>query len=300
MKLIVPVSACLSVPTEFRQAFKVLGQRAQVGAEWVYIDKNRIDAFQAKQNASMRFSAIALGELVQWLDRLEGAEEIVLLSPTSNFDATPYANLISSILHQKAQIFTCSFNCYGHALAFLLQGAVSFVRKYNPSAAQLTLFVDALNDSVKSYLVCCRAQAFEPTLTTTQIAFSGLYDLVWRSASTLVSPTQLPVWCSTRFAPTLYQASALGWQLCAFSKLGASVTANGDKNLLVWVDEQAGAPYVQSVVHHYRQLGFSKQNILCNPLNYVSRTFPKQFALVTVTPNKASIERMSNWVLRYQ
>ncbi len=280
MQLVAPVSTCLEVSAKSRHNLRVLGQYAKQKKNWVYLNGRSIDGYQAQsQKPQLQLQPVALGDLVARLETLAPPDPIVLLTSSPSFDTTPYDNLVRSLIHHDPPVYICTLNCYGHALAYMVEGVLRFVHEQAPSPQQLTLFVEALNNAVNSFIVCPRAAEFEPEL--------GAVNRLWSRL--------------TR-ATAVYQAQNGGWSRSSLEAIGRTVErAEQDKrgSMLVWVDSRQDSTHAQRTVQQLQSWGWPEKWIVHHPLHHVSRTFPSRFALITIAPRRAAIEQIGNLIMRW-
>ncbi len=280
MQLVAPVSTCLEVPAKSRHNLRVLGQYAKQKKNWAYLNARYIDGYQAQsKKPQLQLQPVALGDLVARLETLAPPDPIVLLTSSPSFDTTPYDNLVRSLIHHDPPVYICTLNCYGHVLAYMVEGVLQFVQEQSPSPQQLTLFVEALNKALDSFIVCPRAAEFEPDLG---------------GASRL--------WSSLRRSTTVYHAQDGGWSRSKAEAIGRAVERGEQEkrgSVLVWVDSRQDKTYAQRTVKQLRGWGWPDEWIIHHPLHHVSRTFPARFALVTVAPRRAGIQQIGDLIMRW-
>jgi len=127
---------------------------------------------------------------------------------------------------------------------------------------------------------------------------SRLFDDLWRYSAPIWTKLPAKGGLVDRLLPSAYRAEELGWQLYNFKAIEDVIATAIVEDQLAWVDIQQGAAYAQRIIRRLHRLKDAPKRLITNQLNYVSRTFPEKFALVTITPNKAKIEKMSAWILR--
>ncbi|MCE7980735.1 MAG: hypothetical protein DYG89_06040 [Caldilinea sp. CFX5] len=268
------------MPGDLRRDLWIIPQKVKIGSEFFYIDKHRIDdlySLYSKYNQPARFYPVSLGEIVRRLDKFADQEEIVLLIPGSNFDATPYANLVQGVIPENTRLYTCTFNCYGHALAYLLQGALHFINTSQPSVQQIKLYVDSVNESLHSFLFSNRTRLFEPNL-----AF-------W-----------LELWSKISQQPAIYQSHALHWRISNRKSITKAIARSLGDGVRVWIESHHGSKHARMMVRYLQEKKFDQKQLATKELRYASRSLPDTFSLVTITPNKTHLEQIGQRVQRWQ
>ena len=277
MRIVVPASICIDLPSELRQPLWIIPQKVRIGSEFFYIDKHRIDDLYTKYNQPARFYPIPLGEIVRRLDKFDEEQAIVLLIPSVNFDATPYANLVQGVAPNNTRLYTCTFNCYGHALAYLLQGTLQFINTCQPSVQQLVLYVEAINEALQSFIFCNRTQILEPNL-----AF-------WRQ-----------LWSKFGQQPMIYQAQSLHWHTSNRKMITKAIARSLNDGVRIWIESHQGSNHAHTFVRYLQEKKFDQKQIATKELRYASRSLPDSFSLVTLTPNKMHLEQIGQRVQRWQ
>lgn len=282
MQILVPISAYFGTAPHFQAQLTPLSQMIAAHKQPVRLDETNINLLRFKQDKKgrkkpVRLMPIPLGQILTEIERLPNTQDTLLLVPSHNFDAAPYNNMVQSVLYRHPGLQTCTLNCYGSALSYMVQGLVSFCNHHEPSAPQLALFADKLNELVQTYVVCPHSPIFEPTI----------HPVIGWTASLLrrnrIYRSDMPTW-----EPT--QVRAIGQRLQEGSLAECKV----------WIDSHDGSSHARWVAKQFNRWGLPEELLVINKLHHTSRSFPRRFALVTITPNKKKVKQLAGWALRWE
>ena len=276
MKIVVPVSACIGLPQQFSKEVWVIGQSAQAGTRQIFLDQHILSTVALKKGEIVRFRPVSLDGVVARLNELTIAEDILLLSSTASFDASAYSHIVQSIFPDRRRIYTCTLNCYGHALAYILQRVLMFVQQHGPSTAQVVLFIEGLNKNIRSFAACARSPILEPNLNPL---------LAWGQN-----------WVKGDY---IYQAEGEGWRRQRLDTVSESIASLPVEHVLAWVDSRHGEAYWPRLAKQLQRSGLSSESVIRNELQHVSRRLPQGFLFLTITPDQSSVEQLGRQVMRY-
>jgi len=242
----------------------------------------RLDAenywrFKLKGKRPIRLEPVALSETLVELGDVGSNQETVLLIPTSNFDATPYDNIVQAILYRNHRLHATTLNCYGSALAYLTEGIVSYCQRHHPTPEQLVLFVESLRDHLHAYVICPQSTLLEPTVHPLRAFVATLFGL-----------------------SSVYQSDALAWKRLTMNHIGQALKQHALSDCHVWIDSHNSERYAKQMRTQLKKWRVADQHIVCNQLPHTSTSFPHKFALVTIAPNKQKIKTLAEWSLRWQ
>lgn len=277
MRIVVPISTYFNVSTRFQSHLTALPQMLENGEGRGRLDAQSYKQLKSKKGQTVRLQPVSLDETLAQIedDSLRG--QTVLLIPTSNFDATPYNNIVQAITYRNQSLQTATLDGYGSALAYLTEGIVSYCQQHRPTAEQVTLFVDALQMHLHSFVVCPRSKIFEPTLNPFLAFAANLLRL-----------------------PTVYGSDALAWKRSSIAHVGQTIKQQKLSNCQVWIDTHNGERTATKIIKQLKGWGLTEKQMTRNPLLHTSTSFPKRFALVTVAPNKQKVKALANWSLRWR
>ena len=226
---------------------------------------------------TMRLQPVALNETIAELDGAQTETETVLLIPSSNFDATPYNNVVQAILYRNSALQAATLDCYGSALTYLTEGIVSYCQLHRPTAEQLALFVESIREQLHAYIICPKSNLFEPSVHPLSAFMANLFQF-----------------------STVYGSDTMSWKRLSMNDIGETVKNQGLANSQVWIDSHNSERYTKQMLQQFKKWGVSSQHIACNQLPHTSTSFPERFALVTIAPNKQKIKMLAKWSLRWQ
>lgn len=276
MRIVVPISTYLNTSSRFQTHLTALPQMLGSGDKSIRLDVENYRRLKLESGRSVRLSPVALNETLAELGDMQTDAETVLLIPSSNFDATPYNNVVQALLYRNSALQTTTLDCYGSALAYLTEGIVSYCQRYRPTAEQLALFVDSLREQLHSYILCPQSKLFEPTVNPLSAFAANLFHL-----------------------STVYGSDTMAWKRLSMNHIGQTLKEQGLASSQIWVDSHNSEHHAKRVLKQLKKWGVTEQHIACNQLPHTSTSFPRHFALVTIAPNKQKVNMLAKWSLRW-
>ncbi|MFN8440467.1 MAG: hypothetical protein U0175_06860 [Caldilineaceae bacterium] len=275
MRIVVPASGCLHLSAEFLQQVWVIGQRAKIGKKSIFFDKEAIQSYISPPKQILDFSPVALPDLVSRLGEATIRENLLFISSSHFFDATPYSSLLQAILFDQKNISRGLFDSDGVAFAFLVKAVIRFVQDYQPSREQVELFMEGLNGRVITFMIS--SDVGQPE--TGKVQWQSLLFKVLQKSS-------------------IFRTSHTGWQPCpipTFSKILAEQAAT---ETLFWVESRKGQRHWQTLKRHFGRAIIDPSTVVYREVTHLSQRFPSRFLWLTLTPNKSAIQNISKQIMR--
>lgn len=277
MRIVVPISTYLNTSSQFRAHLTALPQMLADRDSSRRLDAENYRRLKLNRKHSVRLEPVALNETLAEIGDVASGNETVLLIPSPNFDATPYNNIVQAILYRNHALQATTLDCYGSALAYLTEGIVSYCQRHRPTAEQLTLFVDSLREHLHAYVICPRSTLFEPTVHPAKAFVAGLFKL-----------------------STVYGSDTMAWKHMSMNHIGHTLKKQRASDCQVWIDSHNSKRYAKRAINQLTKWGIADRQIAHNQLPHTSTSFPNQFALITIAPNKKKVKMLADWSLRWQ
>lgn len=287
MRIVVPISTYLNTSSQFRTHLTALPQMLADSGSSRRVDAENYQRLRINGKHPVRLEPVALNETLAAIGDSASSHsansgsansgETVLLIPSPNFDATPYNNIVQAILYRNHALQATTLDCYGSVLAFLTEGIVSYCQRHRPTAEQLTLFVDSLREHLHAYVICSDSKLFEPTVHPARAFVAGLFKL-----------------------STVYGSETMAWKRLSMKHIGRTLKQKRASDYQVWIDSHNSDRYAKRAMKQLAKWGIAERQIAHNQLPHTSTSFPDQFALVTIAPNKQKVKMLAEWSLRWQ
>lgn len=288
MKIFMPISAN---PDQHAAGNLVLfGQTAQVTAssykrvtqgnwqksiELLAGDKT-IQKKMGRKDISKNTMLLGVDLLGNFLEQLESMqnEEVVILHPSAAFDSSAYNYLLQSALPTNAKLHRYSIDCYGAPLAYLSKKIIEFEARYQPTIAQLELYMAKLNLATRTYLVGRRTKELDPNVT------------LWR------------IWLDNIITRrSVYRSNEVGWQPMTMKIIMQEIADLLPTGARIWLDvcrDIRGASKLRSQLLQRR---LPKARLTVTNLHHVSRNLAPCFVFLTVTPDEKQLFAISQSAL---
>lgn len=276
MRLGIPAVNALLLSNPYRAQVYVLPQRVQLGEQRTYLSTSDADQSPFDGATPAVYRAVSVKEILSLRQRNNRSEAVAMIYPSHHFHTMPLQNQIDAALCEEDALYFYPLRCSGSPFTFLVQGLLYLHRKRKFSVPQIKLLVNSLDNNIKTFVVCPRTAAFEPSLNEITRYTSALFD---RNSA--------------------YEAKVSGWQRCSHRSIGQALSAMVSGRVLVWVDWFGSARHASTIVEKLEKWGLQREHIVENQIYSRSTQFPHQFAVVTVTPARDKIEALGNQVVQW-